>query len=101
VNTTLIRAVLAIFILAQLAILLMPRNWLFGRDRYRATELAAAAKARHESPSAETERAWQQELSLRQRHRALTGLSILGVFVVVNGLLCYRFWNYGRHEIAA
>ncbi len=97
-NTTTIRAVLIIFALAQLTVLLLPR---IGPEKFRAREFATAFIAWNEKPSVETERTWQEELSLRKRHKGRIALLILGVFLVVNGLLWYRFWNYGKHQNAA
>ena len=84
-------------ILVQLYLLLYPHS---GREPYRWSERMQAIVAWQHSKTPEAKAALDAEEARLDRHVRLRFALQAGAFFLVNGLLCYFFWNYGKSEKA-
>ena len=91
------RVLLVAAIVVQLWFLLYPH---FGREPYRWSERMRATVAWEQSKTPETKAAMDAEDALVNRHLELRAALYLGGFLLINGLLCYFFWNYGKKRSA-
>ncbi len=91
-KVTPVRIVLIIAILVQIIFLVSPRS---GADRYRLKERTAAFLEWKESGLAAAKAAFDAECALADKHEKLVGIMVISGFFLVNGTLCYFFWNFG------
>jgi hypothetical protein len=84
-------------ILVQLWFLLQPH---MGPEPYRHKERmkAFADWKRLGTPNAKA--AWHAEGDRLDQHLRLTSIVVTGGFLLINGVLCYVFWNCGKKEAA-
>jgi hypothetical protein len=80
-------------ILIQLLFLLRPH---LGPEPYRYSERVRAAIAWEQSKTPETKAVLDAEEALLDRHIRLRSTLSVGGFFLINTLLCYFFWNYGK-----
>ena len=84
-------------ICVQLLFLLFPH---FGRESYRHSERTRAIIAWEQLRTPEARTAMDAEEALLGRHLRLRSTLSFGGFLLINGLLCYFFWNYGKKNAA-
>ena len=87
------RFFLIVALLIQLWFLLQPH---MGPEPYRYSERKKAFLDWKQLGTPEAKAAWDAEGDRLDRHLRLTSILVIGGFLLLNGLLFYLFWNYGR-----
>jgi hypothetical protein len=90
------RAFLVLVILVQLWLLLYPR---MGPEPYRLEERMRAFRYWKQVGTPEAKAAFDGECAAEDRHVRLRSTLYFGSFFLINGLLCYFFWNYGKRAV--
>jgi heme/copper-type cytochrome/quinol oxidase subunit 2 len=72
-----------------------------GPEPYRHQERAKALGHWNESGTPEAKAAWDAEEDRLDRYVHLRSILLIGSFFVINGLLFYFFWNYGKKALQA
>jgi hypothetical protein len=96
-NSTIIRLILVATFLGQFAFVLLLHS---NSEKYRQLESDKAYKAYILSNTPENKAEWDSEYKLQQQHQTLIEL-IWIAGLLVNGLTCYKFCNFGVMKLEA
>ncbi|HEY1719425.1 MAG TPA: hypothetical protein VGH42_14190 [Verrucomicrobiae bacterium] len=69
--------------------------------RFHRQERIAAFEEYHDHPSAATKATFDEEMRLMHKHEDWKLYLRLGLFVVVNGIGIFYYWNYGNRKTLA
>jgi hypothetical protein len=97
-KTETIRLLIIIFVLLTLfASLLIPA----GQPHYRLKERVEAMKTYTLSPSASAKAALDDEFARLHYHEKMMGFILLPSVLLVDAVVVYCFWNYGKRKTTA
>jgi hypothetical protein len=93
-----VRLLIIVFIVLPLfAAVLVPA----GQPHYRIRERIEAMKAYTLSPSSSTKAALDDEFARLHQHEKTQGIIIVPALLLVDAVVIYYFWNYGKRKAAA
>jgi hypothetical protein len=93
-----VRLLIVVFIVIPLfAAVLIPA----GQPRYRIRERIEAMEAYTLSPSPSTKAALDDEFARLHQHEKTQGIILVPALLLVDAIVIYFFWNYGKRKAAA
>ena len=93
-----VRLVIIVFVVLPLfAAILIPA----GQPRYRIRERVEAMKAYTLSPSPSTKAALDDEFARLHEHEKAQGIILVPALLLVDAVVIYFFWNYGKRKAVA
>jgi len=93
-----IRLMIIIFVALPLFVsLLIPA----GQPRYRLKERVQAMQAHTLNPSPSTEAALHDEFEKLHQHEKTQGIILIPALLLIDVMVIYFFWNYGKRKVMA
>lgn len=94
-KTTFARISIVVLVVIELIWFVYPRHGSDMGDRYRNRERIEALRQYGENPSPATWAVVEKEFALLNRRLAYRHIALFTLFLVLDGVLIFYFWNFG------